>query len=659
LLAAATASMPLVAARAEFERGCQEFFHVESGPRSDFRELLGRLSWRSLNLTAGASSPRMISLRQAQTAQYKARSVHPTAFSAFFPRNSPEHNRRALAFILKKIDPDDFYFLRADRARLADLAGPEGTDVELDKELRLDEADGPLADSVRQALEALERCAALVAQPEQIAADVLRRANALPVGVNGANASADWQPPASQAEQVERFLDNLARSVAFFSRRGDSPETSLEQAVSFTQRQLARTRLLLSPQYRPTLLLKAWTQALDPYSYFLTLDELDDSKNEKCGYSGIGTALLNTDNGLQIVGLCPNGPAEKAGLRPGDELIAVDGFNVRNFDEIDVSKLVRGRRGSAIAIRVRRDDGRDYDFSLMREEITEMPSTEASAEASPVKTTLRPLRSGRHEASPRQIARIRLSSFSPGIARKIRAELKRVGPSASGLLFDLRDNPGGRFHEVIKAVEAVVPPGLPLLRAPNLDTAAYDSPDNNVPVFNGPIVVLVNGRTASAGEILAGALQALGRAIVVGAPTRGKGSIHDAFDLPGIGRINLTLSLYYFADGHSPQGLGVNPDIPIATAANNVPREADHPAAFAPSSIERSIYPFPLMPWRPALLRALRENAAARAGEAEHGARSAQAIDGAAGDPELAAALDIFADYLDFLGRPAWYRRFF
>jgi carboxyl-terminal processing protease len=291
--------------------------------------------------------------------------------------------------------------------------------------------------------------------------------------------------------------------------------------------------------------------ALDPHSAFLDSEELDEIRLSTMGsYPGVGIEVVAEDGGVKILRPIEGSPAEAAGMQSGDLIVKIDGVDV-GADLGGAINRMRGPAGSTVRLSVRRVGTSELlDFSLRR----------AKVEVRSV--AQQPLEPG--------YGYLRITGFSEttadDVARAL-AHLKRDDPHGlKGLVIDLRNNPGGVLEASVAVADAFLDHGL-IVSADGrtsdarfrMDATAGDSIDG------APIVVLVNGGSASAAEILAGALKDHGRAELVGHRTYGKGSVQTVMPLSHGGALKLTTSLYYTPSGASIHEKGILPDILIAS----------------------------------------------------------------------------------------------
>jgi carboxyl-terminal processing protease len=301
---------------------------------------------------------------------------------------------------------------------------------------------------------------------------------------------------------------------------------------------------------QPTLVyaaLRGLTGALDRHSAFLDPATWRRIQEESEGqYVGIGTETRTEACGLRVLDVLRDGPAERGGVLPGDCIVAADGAPLAAMSPEEADARVRGREGDAVTLLVDRG-AEQRTLVLLRSRVLE-PAVEGEV------------------VSP-GIVLLRIRQFRERTAVDLAAEVTRLGP-VRGAVLDLRDNPGGRLDEAVAVVDHFVRSGL-VVRTQGRGPGSVEthSATDDASDWDWPVVVLVDGRTASAAEIVAGALRDLGRATLVGARTYGKGSVQTVFAYDDGAALKLTIGRYYLPKGEPIlDGEGLVPDVPVATA---------------------------------------------------------------------------------------------
>jgi carboxyl-terminal processing protease len=301
---------------------------------------------------------------------------------------------------------------------------------------------------------------------------------------------------------------------------------------------------------------------LDPHSAFLGPQQFNDIRISTTGeYSGVGIQVVLQDGVVKVVAPIEGTPAERAGVRAGDTIVAVDGVNVDAKDLDDTIDRMRGKPGSEVKITVARQDvPQPIEFLLAR----------ASVHVNSVKKEM--LDGG--------YGYVRIASFSETTGSDLRSAVgalkEQRGGKLTGLVLDLRNNPGGLLDAAAEVSDAFLDDGIIVSavgRTPDAKFAMNARPGD---VLDGaPMVVLVNGNSASAAEIVAGALQDHHRAQLVGSQTYGKGSVQTVMPLSDGNAIKLTTSRYFTPSGASIHERGVTPDVAVPPGE----KEAQEPAA--------------------------------------------------------------------------------
>ena len=296
------------------------------------------------------------------------------------------------------------------------------------------------------------------------------------------------------------------------------------------------------------------------YSYYLSPQEWKNLNEETEGqYVGIGVSVSQVNDWAVIANVFPNGPAAVAGIRAGDVIVTVDGHDAHEMSTDQLVGRIRGKPGSTVKVEVRRPaENKVLSFELTRANI-QVPSAHS-----------RMLEDG--------IGLLRIDSFDKNVAIEVRKALTSLkGSGMRALLIDLRSNAGGLMDQAVEICDMFLDKGMILSLAGR--TAAGMPPiyaDPQTEISNSiPIVVLVDQNTASAAEILSGALQANGRATVIGARTFGKGSVTNLLDLKDGSGIVLTVFHYVLAGNKVIEGRGVEPDVAVGQMP---PYPVDDPA---------------------------------------------------------------------------------
>ncbi|SMX24548.1 S41 family peptidase [Boseongicola aestuarii] len=314
--------------------------------------------------------------------------------------------------------------------------------------------------------------------------------------------------------------------------------------------------------------------SLDPHSSFLSPDDAADMRVQTRGeFGGLGIEVTQEEGFVKVVSPIDDTPADQAGIEAGDFITHVDGESVLGLGLDQAVEMMRGPVGSEIIITVVREGSPEpFDVSIIRDIIT--------------------LTAVRSRIVGETIV-LRLSTFSdqtyPSMAEQLQERVDELGgfDNVNGFVIDLRNNPGGLLNQAVMVSDAFLDAGE------IVSTRGRDPQDGDR--FNAqegdlakgkPMVVLINGGSASASEIVAGALQDHRRAIVVGTKSFGKGSVQTVMPLRGEGAMRLTTARYYTPSGRSIQALGVSPDIIVAQPPQREVEEEDTPQRGARSEAD-------------------------------------------------------------------------
>lgn len=291
--------------------------------------------------------------------------------------------------------------------------------------------------------------------------------------------------------------------------------------------------------------------SLDPHSSYMNAEDYAAMQVETKGeFGGLGIEVTQQDGYVKVVSPIDGTPADKAGITSGDLIIKVDGKSVNGLTMDQAVDLMRGPIGSEIIITVVREGVTEpFDVSIIRDTIKV-----AAVKGRLIGTTIV----------------VRITSFTDQTFSGLQSELKKAADAAGGMdkvtgvVLDLRNNPGGLLMQAVDVSDAFLTKGeIVSTRGRNpQDNERFNATEGDL--TNGkPVVVLINGGSASASEIVAGALQDHHRAIVVGTKSFGKGSVQTIIPVRGEGAMRLTTSRYYTPSGRSIQALGVMPDIVV------------------------------------------------------------------------------------------------
>jgi carboxyl-terminal processing protease len=299
--------------------------------------------------------------------------------------------------------------------------------------------------------------------------------------------------------------------------------------------------------------IKGTLRGLDPHSSFLDPESYREMQVETSGsFGGLGIEITLRDDILTVVAPIEGTPAHRAGLQPGDRIVKIDGLITKDMQLADAVKKMRGRPGTKVTISVLREGWTEpHDFDITREQIR--------------------VHSVRTHDLGNGIGYLRIRQFQEQTSHDVEQALDKFAKSgAKALVLDLRNNPGGLLTSAVEVSEKFVDDGKLVVytegrvRNQNMRFAAHAKKAYS----SLPMVILVNQGSASASEIVAGALQDYGRAVLVGTQTFGKGSVQTIIPLSDGSGLRLTTAKYFTPKGRSIHGKGITPDIVV-----EVPKE--------------------------------------------------------------------------------------
>lgn len=346
------------------------------------------------------------------------------------------------------------------------------------------------------------------------------------------------------------FSATFAPSVAA-QEQSVQAQVPLDELRTFTHVLVRIKHHYVEPVQTETLLenaIRGMLSGLDPHSAYLDKQEYRDLRVGTSGeYGGLGIRV-GMDNGLiRVIAPIDNTPAARAGIQAGDLITRINGKPVKGMTLNDAVTLMRGKPGTIIKLTVMRESkGKPFEVTIER----------AVINVESVKSRM--LAPG--------FGYLRITHFQSDTGEDVVAALENLKQQSKGelrgLVLDLRNNPGGVLKAAVEVADAFLTSGLIVYTRGRTDTADMSfSAEPNDLINGAPMVVLVNGGTASASEIVAGALQDHERAVIMGRRTFGKGSVQTILPLRGGGAIKLTTARYYTPSGRSIQAEGIKPDI--------------------------------------------------------------------------------------------------
>ena len=280
----------------------------------------------------------------------------------------------------------------------------------------------------------------------------------------------------------------------------------------------------------------------DPHSLYMNADRFEQLKEHTEGeFGGIGVTMGFKDSKVTIISVLDDTPSQHAGLEAGDEIMAVDGTPVSEMQPEEVAMHIRGEVGTKVVLTIERD-GETQDYAIER----------ATIKIDTAKGTM--LEDG--------MGYIRIASFSENTGKEFKAAYDSLEEQGmKGLIIDLRENPGGLVTSCVEIANMVVPKG-PIVSVVERD-GSKEVHESNLEESKYPIIVLIDGNSASASEILAGALQDTGAATLVGTKSYGKGSVQVVVPMLHNDGLKLTIAKYYTPNGRCIDGTGIEPDVEV------------------------------------------------------------------------------------------------
>jgi carboxyl-terminal processing protease len=317
--------------------------------------------------------------------------------------------------------------------------------------------------------------------------------------------------------------------------------------------------------------IKGMLETLDPHSAFMPPNVYKEMQEETKGrFEGLGIEITQKEGVLTVVSPIEDTPASKAGILAEDQILQIDGESTKSMTLMDSVKRLRGTKGTKVTITIMRTGfTKPKDFTLVRDVI--------------------PIRSVRHELLEKNYGYVRVSLFQEKTDSELDRQLKTLEEESKGglkgLILDLRNNPGGLLDQAVKVSDRFLESGIIVSmegRKEDQKMKFYAHSQGTIAPY--PLIVLINGGSASAAEIVAGAIQDRGRGILLGTQTFGKGSVQTIFPLKDGSGLRLTTARYFTPNGRSIQAKGIVPDIVVksvppgeekAAAAPKMPTEKD------------------------------------------------------------------------------------
>lgn len=320
-------------------------------------------------------------------------------------------------------------------------------------------------------------------------------------------------------------------------------------------------------------------KSLDPHSAFMTPDLYKEMEIETQGqFGGIGIEIMIIKDVLTVVSPIEDTPAYNAGVKSGDQIIKIDGKSTKDITLMEAVKKLRGPKNTKVTITIMRENmPKPKDITITRDIIQ--------------------VKSVKVKKIDEGIRYIRIAAFQERTAEDLRRELKKISEGnvpLKGLVLDLRNDPGGLLNQAIEVSDIFLKTGVIVStrgRVKSMESKAVAKDDKNE--ITCPIVVLVNEGTASAAEIVAGALQDNGRALIVGMQTFGKASVQTVIPLDDGSALKLTTARYYTPKGRSIQAEGITPDIVVKYVKPTEETEESNDKRLREKDLEGHIKPKP------------------------------------------------------------------
>jgi carboxyl-terminal processing protease len=296
--------------------------------------------------------------------------------------------------------------------------------------------------------------------------------------------------------------------------------------------------------------LKGMLSRLDPHSDYMDEAEFKESQSDLSGrFGGLGIQISSQDGVPKVISPIDDTPASRAGLAGGDLIVSIDGQSTHGMDLQKVVRILRGKPGTSVKLTIARGTQGPFDVTLTRA-IIEVPSVKSQLQENGV-------------------GYVRITEFGGETAVDFRKAIDKLkhdaGGKLKGLVLDLRNDPGGLLSAAVAIAGDFLDGGtvVSIHGRKRSDDRTFTAPAKGDLLAGIPVAVLINGASASASEIVAGALQDRHRATVLGTPSFGKGSVQSVIPLAGHGALRLTTALYYTPAGRSIQGEGITPDMLI------------------------------------------------------------------------------------------------
>jgi len=379
--------------------------------------------------------------------------------------------------------------------------------------------------------------------------------------------------------------------------------------------------------------LKGMLNRLDPHSDYMDEAEYKESRSNISGrFGGLGIVISEQGGVPKVIAPIDGTPAARAGLQPGDLIVAIEGESSQGMNLDKVVRELRGKPGTKVSITIARVGKKPFDVTIVRSII----------KVATVKSKLQ----------PNGIGYARITEFGESTAADLKQALvkmnKQAGGKLKGMVLDLRNDPGGLLTAAVAVAGDFLKGGTVVTIKGRLatDNESYNADSRGTIEPTAPMVVLINGASASASEIVAGALQDRHRATIMGTQSFGKGSVQTIIPLDGHGALRLTTALYYTPGGRSIQGKGITPDVVV-----EAPKDQQIVGAYMPreSALHGAFH-------NPGLLNGKKtgksgESKPVKQAKVKYSAPIKAALIGTEKDAQLKAALDYLASKIGIMAK--------
>lgn len=356
------------------------------------------------------------------------------------------------------------------------------------------------------------------------------------------------------------FFDRTLADAIDNGRRGSLADTDIDDAVAEVADIIES--LALEPSSEESMTIGAISGMLesleDSHAVYFTAEQYEYFNEQNMGtFYGIGITISNDGDDLVVNSVIEGTPAARAGLQPGDLIVEIDGEARSRWDVDEAVLRIRGEEGTTVVLGIRREGAEELiDYTIERAKI-DVPNVES-------------------EMLEGDIGYVSLVSFTQVAAADVRAAIEELeADGAQGYVLDLRNNPGGLLSASVDVSSLFIPDGV-IVTVEDRKGQVEKHRASGETVTDDPLVVLVNGNSASASEIVAGALQDYGRATLVGEQTFGKGSVQQIEELSFGGAVKLTIAHYLTPEGRAIDKIGLTPDVVVEMEHGLInDREAD------------------------------------------------------------------------------------